>query len=309
MAFFNIQNIDSRVQATLNKRRTYNDKQFIAGRAPWIRMVSNAVILNAIEGWGGLGYQKEDTSVRQRYILYGGRSGATSYETIYHSADNRPLSGITGMSVTSTGDFGALRKAEINFTCPSYEEFVILEQLYLHAGIYLLVEWGWSHDSSTTLTDIGFTDIAATQANIFKKAVSSGGTYDGFLGKIAGYSWVINEQGHFECTVKITTTGEFLLNAPLDNASKNIYTKWKFDDESKESTTNETSLKRNMEVAIHDVIDALDSGTQLISYSAAGGDIPARYNPDKQTAKMSPRTCGPAIEAVIIIIKPNANLN
>jgi hypothetical protein len=217
---------ESWVTAELHKRseriRDPNNT-WAASRNPWIRMVSNAVIIKNGE---------EDSTSRITNILKGGSSKDT-FSDVYNgsSVDKfRPIPGINSVDIKFKGTMGSTMSALIKFQCWTKSELEILEKLYMTPGISIVVEWGWSVtsdgsiivplniDRDLQLKSQGLTDI---QNKIHAKRKDANGNYDGFVGIVSNFNWRLNEQTAYDCEVELITEGElwFEQNASLSSTN------------------------------------------------------------------------------------------
>lgn len=148
----------------------------------------------------------------------------------YESLGFRPSPGIESVDVKSKGTYGTLRDAEVNFKVWTLEDLEVMQKLYLRPGYSVLLEWGHSQqlNSSTapgTLnSDIStynnfFDDIEGDLTNdvmlVFEKALKkiqgeADYNYDSFVGYITNFNWSLNNNGGYDCSVKIVAKGAIL---------------------------------------------------------------------------------------------------
>jgi len=269
MPFFNLTSISQAVQKTLTDRGTYKNLNHVAGKATWVRMASNAIIKNG---------EEVNDEARKKYIFTSGIISnnpingipvRTTFDEIYNvdstapaGLDNfsyRSIPGIENFTVSNKGEFGALRTADVHFIVPNYQDFNVIEKLYMTAGITVSLEWGWSHEFDIThLLDLDFTQILDEQKKMFQNMINSGGTYDGLIGKVSKFNWTLNENGFFDCNISIVSTGEFLLGMPLSINSMNAKHKFKIESGKGEAADKEEP-RTNVEYLILDTKDTLSS--------------------------------------------------
>lgn len=144
----------------------------------------------------------------------------------YESLGFRPTPGIESVAVKSKGTYGTLREAEVNFKVWTLEDLEVMQALYLRPGYSILLEWG----HSIQLQSSGEVGKLNTQIETYKKflrdniddpmltfekellkiAQDSDYNYDSFVGYVSNFNWSINEQGGYDCMVKIIAKGSVL---------------------------------------------------------------------------------------------------
>ena len=184
----------------------------------------------------------------------GGKYSSTDYR---RDLPVRPLPGIKDVSVEYKGGgmkLGAIRTADINWTCWSWEELERLTPHFLAPRRTVLIEWGWSgfgdlKDVETfvytkpfeVLDPAGGEDadgrpnVVNTDARTFDKSKIvnmnqrllahiqiQNGHYDAMLGLVTSFDWTINDEGGFDCTTTIISQGISLLQSTQkgDDVSK-----------------------------------------------------------------------------------------
>lgn len=144
-----------------------------------------------------------------------------------YRVDNRPIAGITSANIAYKGSFGSTREGKIEFQCWSLTDLEALEKLYMTPGITLFLEWGWSikHDGSEvtslweqvldneewTSTTFQSEIIKLIQANIEE----NDGCYDAMIGVVSDFSWSMNNNGGFDCSVTIISLADTLVSADI----------------------------------------------------------------------------------------------
>ena len=144
----------------------------------------------------------------------------------YESLGYRPTPGIESVNVKSKGTYGTLREAEVNVKVWTLEDLEVMQALYLRPGYTILLEWGHSIQLQSTenpgslntqietykkfLRD-GIDDPMLTfEKELLKISKDSDYNYDSFVGYVSNFNWSINEQGGYDCTVKIIAKGSVL---------------------------------------------------------------------------------------------------
>ncbi len=146
----------------------------------------------------------------------------------YESLGFRPTPGIESVAVKSKGTYGTLREAEVNFKAWTLEDLEVMQALYLRPGYSILLEWG--HSIHLESSEEGSKGNLNTQIETYKKFLrdniadpmltfekellkitqDSDYNYDSFVGYISNFNWSINEQGGYDCMVKIISKGSVL---------------------------------------------------------------------------------------------------
>lgn len=144
----------------------------------------------------------------------------------------RPMPGLTGVTIETTGRLGSLRQATINFKVWNMNQLNVVEALYFRLGYSMLLEWGHTQyfDNKNNFEKSGIYGIdnpfAADQRKeiiqqaIALKARNSFGNYDGMLGIISNFSWSMNQDGGYDCTVKLVGLGSVMDSMRINQAYK-----------------------------------------------------------------------------------------
>ena len=152
-----------------------------------------------------------------------GTTSSTGGANAYHNSPStgfRPMPGITGVSSKSKGTFGTLREAEVSFKVWSKEDFDKIERLYFRVGFSCLLEYGHSvyltnggsveqFTEANTVGDSWFTvkSPAAIDSKIDAIRESTNGNYEGIFGFISNFSWKLQNDGSYDCSVTIISKG------------------------------------------------------------------------------------------------------
>lgn len=226
-------------------------------RTPWIRAVSNAVPHEHADKmdqweeakemfggeitadtrfhhvlWGGVGL-KVDKGVELQHDWNNIYTQPFNTETPYRG--NKPMPGITqaNISFLSRGGMGgSLKKGVVDFKCYSLADLDRLEKLYMHPGMKILLEWGWSKNTHgvgftheecnpISLDDTILNSSSKVHQEIMEKRKLSGGCYDAMFGYIVNFSWDIQSDLSFNCRFDITDRGDSVFfidtNTPFQN--------------------------------------------------------------------------------------------
>ena len=234
-----------KVQKNLFNRLDITKKSTIDGnstRAIWARMVSGVAPNEHASGIGA-------TGITRPVALMGGVSGPDGklvggFDAIYgrdnfnfgqtisdpNSANEsgeryRPIAGITGITTTTEGELGALRKASVKWQCWSLEQLEFYEIFFMKLASTCMIEFGWSTGKldDYTLYDISDFDKARKSMkdgaeNGRRKTLDSAGEYEVFSGLISNFNWQANAGGGFDCETEIMSHGEPMIGARTNDA-------------------------------------------------------------------------------------------
>jgi len=137
----------------------------------------------------------------------------------------RPMPGITDANIKSKGTFGTLSEANVSFKVYSVEDLELCELLYFRPGYTALLEWGHSVfvDKNGNILKTGLDTITIPDESYFSKQSfetivqqitnvreAHEGNYDALFGFITNFSFEIEKDGSYNCTVKIVSSGAIL---------------------------------------------------------------------------------------------------
>ena len=137
-----------------------------------------------------------------------------------------PMPGITEAKLKYINN-GALSKTEITIKCYSKTQLAILDMLYMRPGYTLLLEFGWSvyldnNGDIQQYDDFNSSPLrylfgGGTRINQYKLAKKireerkkKFGNYEGVYGKVSNFSWSLDKDGSYTCTVTLTGLGDML---------------------------------------------------------------------------------------------------
>lgn len=238
---------------------------YLENKTAWIRLVSSINTPSKADQkyFSDMGIKIEDqTSLAKNYVLFGGtskylnknsyqvRSGISNvtpqktfdgqYGMLGENEINkygfRPMPGITSVNIETQGRLGSIRQATINFKCWDKMQLDIIDTLYFKLGFTAFLEWGhtYYYDSSGTLKTTETYSIDPFSEGLTKEAISyrvaqnsklTEGNYDGMLGMITNFTFTYNQEGGYDCTVKIIGLGVLAESIKINNSSiySNIY--------------------------------------------------------------------------------------
>ena len=153
----------------------------------------------------------------------------------------RPMPGLTSVQVETVGRLGSLKQANINFKVWNMDQLNIVEALYFRLGYSMLLEWGHTQffvNPSINNGNPGGTFTVATntfglddpfasgtnkttiQQKIAKKSKELSGNYDGMLGIVSNFNWSFNQEGGYDCTVKLIGLGSIIDTVRVNQSYK-----------------------------------------------------------------------------------------
>ena len=167
---------------------------------------SNSVSLDPIKG--GIGYGLNNT--------YGFLSGPEQ--------GLKPPPGITNISCNYKNN-GSLKQATVSMKCYTRSQFEALEAVYLRLGYTMVLEWGntlwfdnngeFKQTQAYSIPNILFRDQNDVDPQtIFDRLAfnkrATACNYDGMLGKVTNYSWVIGDDLSFDIKLELISTGDII---------------------------------------------------------------------------------------------------
>lgn len=204
---------------------------FFNSKTPWVRL-SSTVDINDYAKAEYFDVEQGDQLAREN-VLQGTSKFDQGYLDYYRKGERlqgtfdrqqlglRPKPGITNVSTTSHGMFGALRTTEITVQCWTPFDLDIIDSLYMRPGYSVLLEMGHTHylDSNFTLQDdivpvdffkYGSNESEKLLSDIQQKREAYRGSYEALYGVIKNFSWTLRPDGGYECKIKLVSKGEVL---------------------------------------------------------------------------------------------------
>ena len=200
----------------------------------------------------------------------------------------KPMPGITGVKVGTGGRWQTLMQADIDFVCYDLDQLDIMTKLYMSLGTSLFLEWGHTPyiDNNGTLQKnirpinfFSFDDKDELLQAITKKRQDTFGNYDGMVGTVYNFDYKSNNDGSYNCSVKLMGPGGMLESLKI-NGSINI----DFDAGKNIEAEKYSSTLGNALYALHNYLSKRDDlfKTERIAYSSVG---PSLVKSDFSTAK------------------------
>jgi hypothetical protein len=149
----------------------------------------------------------------------------------------KPMPGLTDVRIETQGKLGSIRAATINFKVWDKAQLDIVDALYFKLGYTMFLEWGHTtyFDNADTLDFAGpklqrsdLKQIDPFAADLKKEIIlreistridESNGNYDAMLGMCTNFNFSMNEDGGFDCTVKMMALGELASQVKINQAN------------------------------------------------------------------------------------------
>lgn len=138
----------------------------------------------------------------------------------------RPMPGLTSVTVDTVGTLGSLRQANVNFKVWNMNQLNTIEALYFRLGYSMILEWGHTQFFTNVSqgSNLGGTFTTNTygidpftnprkeviQQNIANRSLKLSGNYDGMLGIVTNFNWSFNQEGGYDCSIKLLGLGSIV---------------------------------------------------------------------------------------------------
>lgn len=150
----------------------------------------------------------------------------------------RPMPGLTSVVIDTAGRLGSLRFATISFKVWNLTQLNVIEALYFRLGYTMLLEWGHTqyysnpdfkpgNNLQTAIGTFGIDDpfvnnisISTLQQTITNKKFQTSGNYDGMVGIVTNFNWSLNQEGGYDCTVRLTGKGAIIDSLRINQSNK-----------------------------------------------------------------------------------------
>lgn len=230
----------------VKKLRTHNQIKLLNSTNAWFKIASGVSLSEEKAKEIGFSSSSKGMRIPKNYVLFNGTSTYTGKQKqnfidgSYQKSDFGlvPMAGVNKFNVKNLNR-GSLKKATINFTVHSKEQFNIVDVLYLRLGYTVLVEWGNSayskygaesdsdyYNMGKTIIDSsdGFFNSGATYNDLIEKIESYRiekyrGNYDALLGKISNFDWTFKPDGSYDINITVISIGDVIeslkVNLPI----------------------------------------------------------------------------------------------
>jgi hypothetical protein len=183
--------VPSGTQAEITARSTNKGPAWAAQRMPWIHLMSFA-----------------DSCGSSRIIYSPISSKLTG--GVYEPGFVRPAPVVTGVQVKKQGEMGTTRSCTISLTAFTDEQLLGLQKCYFIPGMTARVQWGWSLSCTGQVAPNPIVEVLNDGKAICKmrKLAGSNPAYDGLQGLITNFSYKLNNDGYWECTIELVAASE-----------------------------------------------------------------------------------------------------
>jgi hypothetical protein len=236
--------IEVRKELIKKENRTSSDLQWLTNKNVWIRISSGTDV--ELENPRFPLPDEQCDGLAKKYILQAGLTKSThlSDTDIQYSLRSgigkdsaygiggtdfgyRPMPGLTNLSIKTGGKLGTLREANFDFTCYNMEQLSIMSALYMRLGFGVLIEWGHTpyinnegrlETNPTPMNFFRIEDKEELMREIQKKRTSHSGNYDALWGTVKNFSYALEDNGTFKCTVSLVGAGDILESLKINQS-------------------------------------------------------------------------------------------
>lgn len=249
--------LDIRGEKISAKSRDNQTLQYLTNRNSWIRLSSGA---NTKEGEGYSARLAQINVLQGGTVASGGntviRQGFNNLNPITStytqgSTDNlgfKPMPGIIGVSVGTGGKWQTLMQADIEIIAYDLDQLDTIQKLYMSLGCTVFLEWGhtnyFKNDSTFEKNPLPldfFSPTFNTKEKILeeatKKRKNSDGNYECILGTVYNFDWSANNDGSYNCKVKIMGPGGMVESLRINSTANIDFNVFDQDNDSKKYTS------------------------------------------------------------------------
>ena len=195
---------------------------------------------------------KDQDSLAKKFVLFAGTSAYNkpnpqNQDFSYNLRENaygilgdqeikeygrRPMPGITSVQIDTQGSLGSIRSANINFKVWDKAQLDVIDALYFKLGYTMFLEWGntvYYKTGASTISkseDLQIDPFSSTQntkeqinSQIQRNIRNSEGNYDGMLGLVTNFNFTFNQEGGYDCTLKIQALGSLGDSIKINHSS------------------------------------------------------------------------------------------
>ena len=146
----------------------------------------------------------------------------------------RPMPGITNVSIDTQGRLGSIRSAIINFKCWDKQQLDIIDALYFKLGFTMFLEWGHTFYYESKNPQVlkatedsiiidPFRSPSLTKEEIYSQigqtVRNTEGNYDAMLGMVTNFNFSYNQEGGYDCTLRLMSLGMLGDSIKINNPS------------------------------------------------------------------------------------------
>jgi len=250
-----IKQLDRRSAELSRATRDTDNIRFQGNRTSWVRMVSSVDIVkdSAKNYFRNMGLDITDpSSLSKLFVLQGGvtvyegndmfGSGFRTYrqrngfsEAYNVAGPNeintygyRPMPGINSVRVQTQGKLGSIRSADIQLKVWDKSQLDIIDALYFKLGYSMFIEWGhtYYYDNDGVLKSSEELSLDPFSNNLTKEDIlnqisnnvnKSKGNYDAMLGVVTNFNFSYNQEGGYDCTIKLMALGSLISTMKMNN--------------------------------------------------------------------------------------------
>jgi putative chitinase len=231
-----------RSEQTSKTIRGDQNQLYIGNKTAWVRLISSVNIKDEVVNYfktaTGLSITNSE-DLAKGFVLFGGTSayeggkyglksglGKGGSYGILGDAEireygYRAFPGITSAKIETQGRLGSVRAATIEFKVNDKLQLDIIDALYFKYGFSMFIEWGntfyykkedqsgalhKSEDNSIDPFKSGM-DKDSIRAEIIKATRESEGNYDAMLGIVTNFTFSMNVDGGYDCTLRLMSLG------------------------------------------------------------------------------------------------------
>ena len=140
----------------------------------------------------------------------------------------RPMPGLGSVKIVTQGKMGSIRSAEIQIRVWDKIQLDIIDALYFKLGYSMFLEWGHTryYDNSGNLKaseDLminpftGKDNKESIYNRIYNNIRKSDGNYDAMLGLVTNFNFTNNQEGGYDCTLKLQALGVLASGMKINN--------------------------------------------------------------------------------------------
>jgi hypothetical protein len=228
-----------------NFYRDNDNLVYLANKTSWVRLFSSVNVkgedLDYFKNNFGLALT-DPTDLAKQFVLFGGtsqfsksanqegqynfRAGLRKTNGAYGILGDkeisdygyRPMPGITDASIETQGRLGSIRMATINFKVWDKYQLDVMDALYFKLGYTMFLEWGHTvyYDNNEKLQKSEFHQIDPFEPALKKEQIvrkiaenikKTDGNYDAMLGMCTNFNFSYNQEGGYDCTIKLIALG------------------------------------------------------------------------------------------------------
>jgi hypothetical protein len=217
-------------------KNEYNsqDITYLNSKTAWISLKSSVDAISPTSNSSTDSTTDYSTLAKNNVLLGGLFNSKSPYIIEKDALGMKPMPGITNISVKNKGAYGSLRQVTVNFQCWDVKQLQRLELLYMRPGFTVLLEWGWLpyiDNGGKLKNELHYDDKFFDRKDVdlqeyFKElniiTTNSSGNYDFMFGYVMNYSWKLRDDGGYDCSTEIISTGEILESYKINFSAPEI---------------------------------------------------------------------------------------